>query len=107
MSDDHVQQECFLYYLKPGAGPEYDRLHAQALPEIRDRLSRHGVFDYSIFRRGDLVISVLRHRRSSAFDDPSLDRHQEAWSGTLRRLFACIADVDGNRLTAHRVFRLD
>lgn len=104
---DTDEQECFIYWLKPGAGPEYDRLHAQALPEIRERLRRRGAYDYSIFRRGDLVISVLRHRPPEPYDDPALDELQQEWSQTLRPLFACIADVDGNRLTAHQVFRLE
>ena len=52
-------QTCFLYHLTPGSGPEYDRRHVEVWPEILQLLGDSGVYDYSIFRRGDLVLSLI------------------------------------------------
>ncbi|MFW6597034.1 L-rhamnose mutarotase [Propionibacteriaceae bacterium Y2011] len=101
------EQVCFIYRLLPGAGPEYDRLHAEIPDVIRQRIEARGAHDYSIFRRGDLVITVLRRGPRRAADDPATEADQAAWSASLRPLFEAINDADGNPLVAHQVFRLD
>jgi L-rhamnose mutarotase len=105
MSSD--TQKCVIYRLRPGAGPEYDRRHAAVWPEVVVALRAQGVRDYSIFRRGDLVISVLRVDPTVGDPDPAQVAAQVAWSESLADLFESITDAAGQPLTAHRVFRLD
>lgn len=100
-------QRCILYRLQPGAGPEYDRRHSQVPADVHASLCAQGVWDYSIFRRGDLVVSVLRDRPEATPLDPVHLAAQAAWSESLADLFESIADPAGRPLTAHRVFRLD
>jgi len=104
--DDQV---CFVYHLKPGCGQEYDRLHAQIPQEIVDRIRARGTHDYSIFRRGDLVISVLRRASAGHADtpDPATDALQAQWTATLAPLFEQTRDDNGSELYAHRVFRVE
>lgn len=99
-------QTCRLTWLVPGAGPEYDRLHHNAPPEIRERLTASGVSDYSIFRYGDLVLNVLR--RDPAGTVPTFHQEvQREWTATLAPLFATTQDARGENIWAERVFRLD
>lgn len=100
------EQVCFIYWLRAGAGEEYDRRHRDVWPEIRRHLDAAGVHDYSIFRRGDLVISTLRcpgrwPPRPQADDPPEV----ATWHRALRPLFSQITDLDGEPLFAARVFR--
>lgn len=102
-------QECFIYRLKPGCGEEYDRLHAQIPPQIVARIRARGTHDYSIFRRGDLVISVLRRGAPDGrgAPDPATDELQAQWTATLAPLFEQTRDEKGEQLYAHRVFRVE
>lgn len=97
---------CYLYRLRPGAGPEYERRHADVWPELLTLLDEAGVYDYRIFRRDDLVICVSRTR--DGFDAAtarlSTSEVQARWTASLRHLFAEIADDAGEPLWAHRVF---
>ena len=53
----------FLYRLKPGMGPEYDCVHRAVWPEILDLIDEAGIYDYQIWRHGDLVVSRMRTRQ--------------------------------------------
>jgi L-rhamnose mutarotase len=55
-----MQRVAFLLRLKPGAGPEYDAAHRQVWPEMLDLLKRSGVSEYSIFRRDEMLVLVMR-----------------------------------------------
>lgn len=106
---EEVPQECVLYHLRPGAGPSYDAYHAEVWPEVRARLAENGFLDYSIFRRGDLVVSVYRRRPDA--NPPELDADaaalQERWRALMAEHFESIVDEHGHPLLAERVFRLD
>lgn len=106
---DDGRQECFVYHLKPGAGPEYDRWHAETFPGVLAGLKQRGAYDYSIFRRDDLVITVVRRSATApAIDDPFQANADELrWKEVLAPLFESTADADGRPLYAQRVFRLD
>ncbi|RIJ77289.1 L-rhamnose mutarotase [Nakamurella silvestris] len=101
-------QFCFVYDLADGAGPEYEALHRQVPPGVQRALSAGGAYDYSIFRRNDLVISVLRaHRGLAAIERATaIEPKQPAWAASLAPLFARTTDENGLPLFAHRVFRL-
>ena len=102
------RMHCFVYRLLPGAGTEYDARHEQVWPELLDLISSVGVFDYHIFRRGELVISVLRCREDFAVARVRLAASdvQRRWSESLKDLFMETMDHDGEPLWANEVFRL-
>lgn len=106
---DDGNQECFIYHLQPGAGDDYDRWHAQVFPGVIAGLKERGAYDYSIFRRGDLVITVVRRTPDApGIDEPGRDSDDEQrWQETMRPLFENTTDAAGEPLWAHRVFRLD
>lgn len=100
------EQTCRLTWLRPGCEEQYDALHRDPWPEITNRLKAAGISDYSIFRHGRMLISVLR--RDTQADPVTLHRtaHGE-WTRTLRPLFSTTHDEHGLPILASRVFRLD
>lgn len=99
----------FLYRLKPGMGPEYDRAHQAVWHEIIALLDEAGFYDYRIWRRGDLVVSSLRtrHGYDHAAKVTAASALQARWTASLEHCFEEIADEKGaplwlDLLFAHR-----
>ena len=51
---------AFLLRLKPGTGPDYDKAHEAVWPELLALLKHVGIYDYSIFRRDELLVLTMR-----------------------------------------------
>lgn len=100
--------ECFIYQLVPGCGPTYDEYHRAVWPEVRTSLRASGIVEYAIYRRGDLVISVLTRDPSLAVEsvDPEVRRRVEEWAAVMAPLFVASADEDGLPLFADHIFQL-
>lgn len=103
------EQICHLYWLREGAEEEYERRHTSVWPALSALLDTAGIYDYSIFRRGRLLICVLRtrHGYDHARDVTGASEVQAQWTESLMHLFDEIADAEGEPLWAHRVFRHD
>nr|BFE56334.1 L-rhamnose mutarotase [Dactylosporangium thailandense] len=103
------EQVCYVYRLRPGAEEEYERRHERIWPELSALLDEAGMYDYSIFRHGSLLICVLRTRCGFAHAQrvTAASPVQARWTASLTHLFAEIADAEGEPLWAHRVFRHD
>ncbi|MFI0796642.1 L-rhamnose mutarotase [Micromonospora rubida] len=100
------EQVCHLYRLRPGAEAEYERRHARVWPELTALLDEAGIYDYHIYRRGPLLICVLRTRwgQPHARAVTGSSDVQARWTASLAELFAEIADADGEPLWAYPVF---
>ncbi|MDB5522315.1 MAG: hypothetical protein JWM58_78 [Rhizobium sp.] len=96
----------FLYRLKPGMGPEYDRAHQEVWPDILALLDDAGIYDYQIWRHGEIVVSRMRTRKgfghSSAVTGAS--EVQRRWTASLGHVFDEIADASGEPLWLEEVF---
>lgn len=99
----------YLYRLKPGAGAEYDRRHAEVWPELLDDIRRAGIRDYSIYRHGEIVVCRLTadHGFSVVNGRLMAGDVQRRWTASLAGLFESTADVNGEPLWLTEVFRLD
>lgn len=100
--------ECFIYQLVPGQGWAYDEYHANVWPEVLRALRASGITDYSIYRRGDLVVSVWTRDPSAPPPDlpPEVQQKVTEWRQLMAPLFVAAADVDGQPLQAKRIFSL-
>jgi L-rhamnose mutarotase len=103
-----LRTECFIYQLVPGQGPVYDEYHANVWPEVLQSLNASGITDYSIYRRGDLLISV--RTRDIAAPEPELSpetrQRVQEWDVLMETLLVAYQDEQGQPLFATRVFRL-
>ena len=97
----------FLYRLKRGKGPDYDRAHQTVWPEILSLLDQAGIYDYQIWRHGDLVVSRMRTREGydQAAAVTSASEVQARWTASMSHIFDEIADGDGQPLWLDEVFR--
>ena len=111
MSTEPVEEEPFLYIyrLKLGAGPEYDRRHANVWPELLKILTTAGISDYQIWRHEEIVVCRLRARNGfiKATAILSSSEVQQKWSASLADLFESVVDTEGQPLWLNEVFRFD
>ncbi|MDP1730430.1 MAG: L-rhamnose mutarotase [Devosia sp.] len=96
----------YLYRLRPGAGPEYDRRHAEVWPEIRALIDAAGIYDYQIWRHEEIVVCRMRARAgySAAVAVTGLSAVQARWTASLDQVFDTIATTDGEPLWLEEVF---
>jgi len=101
-----TEPECFIYRLAPGRGEDYDRYHADVWPEVVEALRLQGIADYRIYRRGDLVISVLTRlvdHVPSPLPEHLAVRSRE-WADLMAPHFLETTDDAGDPLFATPVF---
>jgi L-rhamnose mutarotase len=55
-----MERIAFCLRLKKGAGEAYDKAHGEVWPEMLTLLKRAGISEYSIFRRGELLVLSMR-----------------------------------------------
>ena len=55
-----MQRVAFCLRLKKGAAEAYDKAHREVWPEMLALLKRAGISEYSIFRRGELLVLSMR-----------------------------------------------
>lgn len=98
--------EVFFYELRPGSEHEYDRHHAAVWPEVIAELRSSGITEYTIHRRGSLVISILRRgeRPDAPMPSPNLRRRVSEWHDLMAPLFAAVQDEAGELLYAEKIF---
>lgn len=88
MSGAVGQRVAFLLRLRPGMGEAYDRSHEQVWPEMLALLKRAGVAEYSIFRRDEMLVLVMR---VSDFDEVwariEADPVNTAWQKAMEPYF--------------------
>lgn len=79
---------AFLLRLRPGMGPAYDASHQQVWPGMLALLKRAGVEEYSIFRRDEMLILVLRVSNFDAvWDRIEADPINTAWQQAMEPYF--------------------
>lgn len=96
----------FIYRLKPGMGPDYDRAHQALWPEILELIDQAGIYDYQIWRRGDLVVSRMRTRYGydHAASVTSASAIQRRWTDSMSHMFLDVADKTGEPMWLEEVF---
>jgi L-rhamnose mutarotase len=80
------QRVAFLLQLRTGKGQVYDESHQNVWPEMLALLTRSGVSEYSIFRRDEMLVLVMRLPAGDDFEavwdrieaDPVNTRWQQA-----------------------------
>jgi L-rhamnose mutarotase len=55
-----LQRKAFQLRIRKGSASEYEAAHREVWPELIEELTRFGVSDYSIFRRGQELFLYLR-----------------------------------------------
>jgi L-rhamnose mutarotase len=79
---------AFQLRIKAECVEEYDREHQRVWPELLAKLKDVGISDYSIFRRGQELVLVLRVENfEKAWDELDRDPVNQRWQEFMGRLF--------------------
>ena len=72
---------------------EYEREHQRVWPALLAKLKEVGISDYSIFRRGQDLVLVLRvDDFEKAWDELDRDPVNQRWQVFMSRLFESVPD---------------
>jgi L-rhamnose mutarotase len=89
-----LKRYAFMLQLREGAAQAYDEAHRAVWPEMLALLKRAGISEYSIYRRNELLILVLRAKDFEATwrrieNDPVNLR----WQAAMAPYFASMGDL--------------
>ncbi len=83
-----MQRVAFCLRLKEGAAEAYDKSHREVWPEMLSLLKQAGISEYSIFRRGELLILSMRVEDFDAtWDMIERDPVNTRWQKEMARYF--------------------
>ena len=84
---------AFKLRIKPDAIEEYEIEHKRVWPELLAKLKEVGISDYSIFRRGQDLVLVLRvDEFDKAWDELDRDPVNQRWQVFMSKLFEPVPD---------------
>ena len=84
---------AFKLRIKADAIEEYEREHQRVWPELLAKLKEVGISDYSIFRRGQDLVLVLRvDDFEKAWDELDRDPVNRRWQEFMSNLFEPVLD---------------
>jgi L-rhamnose mutarotase len=84
---------AFKLRIKADAIEEYEREHTRVWPELLAKLKAVGISEYSIFRRGQDLVLILRvDDFEKAWDELDSDPVNRRWQEFMARLFEPVPD---------------
>jgi L-rhamnose mutarotase len=85
---------AFRLRIKAGAEEGYERNHKNVWPELLAKLKEVGISDYSIFRRGqDLVLVMRVEDFDGAWEKLAKDPVNLRWQTEMAKYFEPVADL--------------
>lgn len=104
-----MQRICFLMEVIPGCEQEYERRHREIWPELVAELSRAGVRNYSLFRRGTTVIAYAECHpdAATAFGAVGATEVNARWADWFTDVLAQHTDESGQLIEAQEVWHVD
>jgi L-rhamnose mutarotase len=88
-----MPRHAFKLRIKAEAIEEYEREHQRVWPELLAKLKEVGISDYSVFRRGQDLVLVLRvDDFEKAWDELDRDPVNQRWQAFMSRLFEAVPD---------------
>ena len=106
----HMPRYAYRLRIKPDCIEEYEREHKRVWPELLAKLKEVGISGYSIFRRGQDLMLVMRvDDFDKAIDEMDRDPVNQRWQVFMSRLFEPVPDVQpGERFSMWKeVFYLE
>lgn len=104
-----MQRICFLMKIIPGREQEYERRHAEIWPELVAALQEAGVGNYTLFRRGTMVIAYAECHpdAATAFGAVGATDVNARWGQWFTDVLSQYTDGGGGLVEAREVWHLD
>ena len=103
-----MERLCFFINLVPGMETEYERRHDEIWPEMRDAVSAAGYTNYTLFRRGTIVIGYAECQPDAASVGAAMGGTEIAakWNESFNGIIDSMTDAHGDLLRADEVWHL-
>lgn len=100
---------AFRMHLKPGCEAEYERRHRNIWPEVKEKLSSAGVYDYSIYLDDETgyLFAFQRVKGDSGSQDIGGEEIIKAWWEYMKDLMDTNEDNSPVSIPLHEVFHMD
>ena len=104
-----MERVCFSFELFEGKEDEYKKRHDEIWPELVEVIQNAGLKNYSLFRRGTLVIGYVEAHpdAATAFAKVGESEFNSKWSEWFRDLIVNQKDNHGKILRFTEVWHLD
>jgi L-rhamnose mutarotase len=104
-----MERVCFSFELHEGAEAEYKKRHDEIWPELVEVIQEAGLKNYSLFRRGTLVIGYVEAYpdAATAFAKVGASEYNSKWSEWFKDLIVNQADDQGNMMRFTEVWHLE
>jgi L-rhamnose mutarotase len=90
-----MQRVAFQLRIRKNKVEEYDRAHEAVWPELLERIRSVGISDYSIFRRHETIILVMRVEDfDRAWERLAQDPVNQRWQEKMSEIFEETQDVE-------------
>lgn len=104
-----MERVCFSFELFEGAEVEYKKRHDEMGPESVEANRKAGLRNYSLFRRGTIVVGYVEAYpdAATAFAKVRASEYNTQWSEWFRDLIVNQADDRGHMLSLAELWHLD
>ena len=100
---------AFRMHLKPGCEDEYERRHREIWPEVKEKLSRSGIYDYSIYldKESGYLFAFQKTKGDVGSQDVGDDEIIKKWWKYMKDLMDTNEDYSPVSIPLKEVFHMD
>lgn len=104
-----MERLCFVMHLHEGKQAEYERRHADLWPDMHRAVLDAGFTNYSLFRRGTMVIAYVECVPDAASVLAAIGANSvnARWAESFGDIIESMTDESGQLLRADEVWHLD
>lgn len=104
-----MRREAFKMYLKPGCEAEYEKRHAAIWPELKELLSKNGVFDYSIYwdKETNILFAFQKVEGEESSQDMGSNPIVQKWWDYMADIMEVNSDNSPVSIPLPEVFHMD
>lgn len=98
------KQFCYFFFIRPERIEEYEAEHHNIWPEMVPMLKGHGMVNYTLFRKDEMVVAVgeVTDDVAETFAGMEADPLNQEWSKHIRSMMSKFSDDEGKLLFADR-----
>ena len=104
-----MERVCFTFEIRPGTEAEYKRRHDEIWPELVDAIKEAGFANYSLFRRGTMIVAYVECHPdvATAFEQLGPAEVNARWSKWFEDVIVALTDEKGELFRLEEVWHLD
>lgn len=103
-----MDRVCFTFEIYDGKVGEYEKRHEEIWPELEDAINASGFQNYTIFRRGLIVVGYMEcvPDRATAFAKLGAYEVNAKWSMWFKDIIVNLTDSQGELIELREIWHL-